>query len=210
MLLVATLIITPFAIPFLLQLLGTGATPTPWDVAWPMLVFVAVPLVLGVVARALYPEFVAEVGPWLGPLSVTFLLVHILLFLGYTWSDFLSLAGNGQLAFILVFPLAGMLIGYLLSPPYVLSPLPAAHPQRATKVVSAVAVAEQNTCAVICTAIFPLGAFTVAGDYLLVGALLTIVVVLVIALELGKRAARAVPAAAAAPAASPAPAPSQG
>lgn len=139
------------------------------------------------ICRARYPELVAEVGPWLGPLSVTFLAVHVCLYIGYSWHDFVSLAGYGQIAFALAFPLAGLLIGYLFSPPYVLSPVPAAHPQRADKIVSAVAVAEQNTGAVICCLIFPLGPYLIAGDFGLLGAVLTIVAVAVVMLELGKR-----------------------
>jgi bile acid:Na+ symporter, BASS family len=185
-----TLVVTPLALPPLLRALHTGASPSVWRVAWPLLLFILMPLVVGMICRARYPELVAEVGPWLGPLSVTFLLVHICLYIGYSWSDFLSLAGYGQLAFACVFPLAGLLIGYLLSPPYVLSPVPAAHPQRGAKIVSSVSVAQQNTGAVICCAIFPLGPFLVAGDYLLLGALLTIVVVLFFMLELGVRFAK--------------------
>ena len=192
---VVTLIVTPLALPPLLRVLDTGASPSTWRVAWPLVLFIPLPIVIGSICRARYPALVAEVGPWLGPLSVTFLLVHISLYIGYSWSEFLSLAGYGQLAFALVFPLAGLLIGYLLSSPYVLSPLPAAHPQRASKIVSSVSVAQQNTGAVICCAIFPLGPYLVAGDYLLLGALLTIVAVLAFMLELGKRfAENSVPA----------------
>jgi hypothetical protein len=131
-------------------------------------------------------------------------VVHVCLYIGYSWSEFLSLAGGGQLAFTLVFPLAGLLIGYLLSPPYVLSPVPAANPQSATKIVSAVAVAQQNTGVVICCAIVPLGKYLVAGDYILLGAIVTIVVVLTAMLELGKRAGAQVAARGTAPAATPA------
>ena len=104
-----------------------------------------------------------------------------------SWDDFLSLTGGGDYAFALAFPLAGLLIGYLLSPPYVLSPVPAAHPHRGQKIVSAVAVAQQHTGAVICCLIFPLGDYLVAGDFGLLGAVLSIVVVLAVMLELGKR-----------------------
>jgi BASS family bile acid:Na+ symporter len=185
-----TLLITSLALPSLLRGLDTGASTSVWRVAWPLLLFILLPLVVGAVGRARYPELAAEVGPWLGPISVTFLVVHVALYIGYSWSEFLSLVGYGQLAFMLVFPFAGLVIGYLLSPPYVLSPVPAAHPQRGAKIVSAVSVAQQNTGAVICCAIFPLGPYLVAGDYLLLGAVVTIVVVLVVMLELGARLAK--------------------
>ena len=190
-LLLATLVMVPVALPPLLRLLNTGASPSVWLVTWPLLLFILLPLVVGMVCRARYPEIVAEVGPWLGPMSVAFLFVHISLYIGYSWSEFVSLAGYGQMAFALAFPVVGLLIGYLLSPPYVLSPLPAAHPQRGKKVVAAVAVAQQNTGAVICCLIFPLGQYLVAGDFALLGAGLTIVVVLAVMLEVGKRFAEA-------------------
>jgi BASS family bile acid:Na+ symporter len=193
-LLVATLLVLPWALPLLLDTLHTGASISPWTVTWPLLLFIVVPLLIGMLCRARYPHAVADVAPWLGPLSVTFLLVHVSLYIGYSWSELLSIAGDAQLLFILVFPLGGMLVGYLLSPPYVLSPVPAAHPQRGTKIVSAVAVAQQNTGAVICCLIVPLGKYVVAGDYALLGCIVTIVVVLVGMLEVGKRQSEAVTA----------------
>jgi BASS family bile acid:Na+ symporter len=186
-LLLVTLVVLPLAMPPLLRALDTGASPSVWKVAWPLLLFILLPVVVGAICRARYPEFVAEVGPWLGPISFTFLVVHVSLFIGYSASDFVSIAGAGQMAFTLAFPLAGMLIGYLLSPPYVLSAVPPADPQRGSKVVSAVSVAQQNTGAVICCAIFPLGKYLVAGDYILLGAIVTIVVVTIFMMELGKR-----------------------
>jgi BASS family bile acid:Na+ symporter len=190
-----TFIVLPLALPPVLTLLGTGATPSMWLVLWPMLLFMALPLAVGMFIRARYLNLAMALGPYLGPISITFLVVHITLFIGYTWSDVVSLAGGGVLAFALVFPLAGMLIGYLLSPPYVLSPVPAADPQRGTKIVSAVAVAQQNTGAAICCAIFPLGVYTVAGDFILVGAITTIIVVMFAMAELGARFEKHQPAA---------------
>jgi len=182
-----TFIVLPLALPVILNMLGTGATPSAWLVLWPMLLFMALPLAVGMFIRARYLPLAMALGPYLGPISITFLVVHIVLFLGYSWSDVTSLAGGGVLAFALVFPLAGMLIGYLLSPPYALSPVKPADPQRGTKIVSVVAVAQQNTGAAICCAIFPLGVYTVAGDMILVGAITTIVVVMLTMAELGKR-----------------------
>jgi len=198
-LLLITLVVVPFAMPLLLRALDTGATPSVWLVAWPMLLFILLPLGLGMICRTRYPNLTAEVGPWLGPISITFLVIHILLYIGYSWSELLSIAGYGQMAFTVVFAIAGMLIGYLLSPPYVLSPIPAAHPQRGTKIVSVVAVAQQNTGAVICALIFPLGRYVVAGDYALLGALVTIVLVLIVMLEVGRHVAPAPATAAAVP-----------
>jgi bile acid:Na+ symporter, BASS family len=182
-----TFVVLPLVLPTMLTLLGTGATPSIWFVLWPMLLFMALPLIIGMIIRARTPKLAMELGPYLGPISITFLVVHIVLFLGYSWSDVVTLAGGGVLAFALVFPLAGMLIGYLLSPPYALSPVRPADPQRGTKIVSVVAVAQQNTGAAICCAIFALGKYTVAGDMILVGAITTIIVVMITMAEMGAR-----------------------
>jgi bile acid:Na+ symporter, BASS family len=204
MLLVATLVVLPLTVPPLERALNTGAKISVWHVAWPLLVFMLVPFAIGVLIRARYPSLMMAIAPWLGPLSITFLTVHICLFIGYSWSQFLSIAGYGQMAFTLMFPLGGMLIGFLLSPPYLLNPTPAADPHRGSKIVSAVAVAQQNTGAVICCAIFPFGAYLVAGDMMLLGAIVTIIVVTAVMAEVGVRFEKAHGLAPAAPQASPA------
>lgn len=185
-LMLVTIVVLPLALPPLLDALDTGAKPSAWLILWPLLLFMALPMLVGVILRARHPEFALNLAGWLGPISVTVLAVHVCLFLGYSWNDFTSLAGAGQMTFCLVFPLAGLLVGYLLSPPYVLSPLKPADPNHGTKIVAAVAVAQQNTGAVICCAVFPLGKYLVAGDFVLLGAIVTIVVVLVFMLEIGK------------------------
>ena len=182
-----TFIALPLLMPLMLSLLQTGAAPSSWLILWPMLLLMLIPLLFGMFIRARYPKLAMEIGQYLGPISITFLFVHIVLFIGYSWSDFLSLAGGGALAFALVFPLGGMLIGYLLSPPYALSPVKPADPQRGTKIVSVVAVAQQNTGAAICCAIFALGKYTAAGDMILVVSITTIIIVMLTMAELGKR-----------------------
>ena len=186
---VLTVIVLPVALPPVLNALDTGADISGWIVLWPMLLFILLPMGVGMLVRARMPQLAMQAMAYLGPVSLTFLLVHIVLFLGYSWSDVQTISG-GAYVFALVFPLAGMLIGYLLSPPYVLSPVPAADKHRGSRIVSTVGVAQQNTGAAICVAIFAFSPFTVAGDYILIAALTTIVVVMLVMAELGERLAK--------------------
>ena len=186
-LLIATFIVLPLAVPPLESALGTNADVTTWKLLWPLLVFMLLPFLIGVLIRSRSLSLTMALGSWLGPVSITFLMAHIVLFIGYSWSDFVSIAGYGQMAYSLVFPLVGMLVGYLLSPPYVLNVGPAGDSHRGSKIVSAVAVAQQNTGAVICCAIFAFGKFTTAGDMMLLGAIVTIVVVMLTMAEFGSR-----------------------
>ena len=151
-----------------------------------MLMFMLLPLVVGVLIRNRYPQLAMQIMPWLGPISVTFLVVHITLFIGYSWSEFLSIAGYGQMA-VHARVSAGGFADRLLAEPAVRAQ-PASRRRiltGATKIVSMVAVAQQNTGAVICCAIFAFGKYVVAGDYLLLGAIMTIIVVMVFMAELG-------------------------
>lgn len=195
---ILTIIVLPLALPPVLNALDTNADINTWIVLWPLLLFILLPMVVGIIIRATTPKLAMAGMVYLGPLSITFLMVHIILFLGYTWQDVLGI-GWTVAAFALVLPLGGMLVGYLLSPPYVLSPMKPADPHRGGKIVSSVSVAQQNTGAAICVAIFAFSPFTVAGDYILIGALTTIVVVMVVMAFLGsrldKKAGTAVPAA---------------
>jgi bile acid:Na+ symporter, BASS family len=209
MLTIGTWIVLPLALPIVLSALGTGATPSIWLLLWPMLLFMLVPLLVGMFIRGRYLHLAGEIGPYLGPISITALVVHVTLFIAYTWDDFLSLGGTYAFAFAFALPLIGLLVGFLLSPPYALSPVKAADPNRGGKIASAVATAQQNTGAVICTAVFGLGAYTVAGVTMLVGALMTIAVVLIVMAELGRSYAKSQAAketvAAPAPASAPVP-----
>ena len=103
-LLIATFIILPLTVPTLQKALGTGAKVSIWHVAWPLLVFMLLPFLIGIIIRARSLSLTMALGAWLGPLSITFLVAHIVLFIGYSWADFLSIAGYGQMAFALVFP----------------------------------------------------------------------------------------------------------
>ena len=187
LLLLATFVVLPLALPPLQSALGTGADVTAWKVAWPLLVFMLLPFLFGVLIRSRSMSLTMALGSWLGPVSITFLTAHIVLFIAYSWTSFVSIAGYGQMAFALAFPLVGMLVGVLLSPPYVLRVGPAQDGHRGSKIVSAVAVAQQNTGAVICCAIFAFGKYLVAGDMMLLGAIVTIVVVMLTMAELGAR-----------------------
>ena len=87
-LLIATFIVLPLAVPPLESALGTNADVTAWKILWPLLVFMLLPFLIGVLIRARSLSLTMALGSWLGPVSITFLMAHIVLFIGYSWSDF--------------------------------------------------------------------------------------------------------------------------
>src|SRR5262249_27072459 len=51
---VVTIVVTPLVLPPLLRALDTEASPSAWRVAWPLLLFILLPIVVGMICRARY------------------------------------------------------------------------------------------------------------------------------------------------------------
>jgi BASS family bile acid:Na+ symporter len=187
---VLTFLLVPFTLPAALRILGTGVTVSPWAVAWPILVFMVLPLALGLVIRARYLELAHDILPYLGPISITALLVHITLFLTANWSRFTSLFLTGVLVFAIAIPVLSMLIGFFLSPPYVLSPIPLTRQDREVKVVSVVSTSLVNVGVTILCAVFALAPYALAGVAIVVFALTTLIITALVMAEVGRRFVR--------------------
>ena len=203
MLMVTTIVVMPLLLPTLLSWADAGVSPSRWLLLWPILLFLALPLVVGMLVRWRYPDFAMQASTWLGPLSVMFLVIHILMFATY-WSDFTSEFGTGEMAFTLGFALVGLLIGWILSPPYVLSPMKAMLPQHyGTKLAAEIGTAQKGSQPLICSLIFAFGHYPVSGVVALASSVVTIIVIIVYALEMANRQSKKLQAAPAAAAAAP-------
>ncbi len=190
MLMIVTIIVMPLALPSVLSLLDTGADVKTWTLLWPLLLFIVLPLVVGMLVRARHPTLAMQGATWLGPISVAALLVHVVLMFVTFWYDFIAEFGTGAIAFTIAFPIVCLLVGYILSPPYILSPVKAADPHRGTKLASAIGTAQKGSQPLICSLIFALGAYSVAGVVALASSVITIIIVVLVAAEAGVRAAK--------------------
>ena len=99
MLMLVTVIVMPLALPSVLSLLDTGASAHTWTLLWPLLLFILIPLAVGLFIRWRWPTLAMHGASWLGPISVACLFVHItLMFVAY-WSYFTAEFGTGEIAY---------------------------------------------------------------------------------------------------------------
>jgi BASS family bile acid:Na+ symporter len=109
--------LTPLAVNLLGKTLGAPARMSPTITMRLVLITVIVPLVAGMFIRRLAPGF-AERGPSPIALAATILLIASAIpILFIAWPAIESLIGNGTLAAILAFVLAGLIAGHLLGGP---------------------------------------------------------------------------------------------
>jgi predicted Na+-dependent transporter len=193
MLMIFTVAFMPLLLPIELRMMDTGISVSTWTLYKPMLLFLLLPLVLGMLYRWRHPDLAMKGATWLGPLSVMFLVVHIALMFATYWGYFIHEFGSGDIAFTVGFGLAGLLIGWVLSPPYIMSPMKAMLPQHyGTKLASEIGTAQKGSQMLICSLIFAFGRFPVAGVMALASSVVTILLILWFSPAMGKREAKLV------------------
>jgi predicted Na+-dependent transporter len=199
MLMLVTIAVMPLVLPGMLSTLDTDVTVSAWRLYWPMLLFIVVPLVVGLLVRARHPDAAKTAASYLGPLSIAFLLVHVVLMFVTFWSDFTDEFGTGDMAFTLAFAIVPLLVGYLLCPPYVLAPVKAADSNFGVKLASTIGTAQSGSQPLICCLIVAFGVYSVSGVVALASSVVTITIMILYSLEMGRRQATREVAAASAP-----------
>jgi BASS family bile acid:Na+ symporter len=170
MLMLVTIVFAPLVVPLAVP----GATVDPWEIAQSLVLFMLIPLGLGLFVRARYPELADD---WVGTAakaSSTGLLLGIGSALFLTWRDVIGSIGTWLflgLAIILVTALVAGWLGGLGRP-------------SGDRVLFGLATANRNIAAALVIA------STIGGDvvvYTLVGALTIPVLLIVLAGQLGRR-----------------------
>jgi BASS family bile acid:Na+ symporter len=174
LLMVVTVIYAPVVVPLVVE----GAEVDPWEIASSLIVFMLIPLGVGLFIRARY-EGLAE--GWVGPagqISSAALLLGIAAALFVTWRDILGAIGSWVFIGTAIVLAAGLVFGYLAG----------IGRSGGDMRVTALASAQRNISASIVVAA-SLGADVVVLT--LVAALVIPIVLIVLAGEFGKRVATA-------------------
>lgn len=170
MLMLVTIVFAPIVVPLAVP----GATVDPWEIAQSLILFMLIPLGLGLFVRARHPDLADE---WVGTAakaSSTGLLLGIGSALFLTWRDVIGSIGTWLflgLAIILMTALVAGWLGGLGRP-------------SGDRVLFGLATANRNIAAALVIA------STIGGDvvvYTLVGALTIPVLLIVLAGQLGRR-----------------------
>ncbi len=170
LLMVVTVAFAPAVVPLVLE----GATVTTWDIASSLVLYMLVPLALGLVVRARYGGLADHlVGPC-GRASTAGLAIGIVAGLLVTWQDVVDSIGSWVFLGTALVLLAGLVAGRLA----------AVGSASADRTVLSLATAQRNVSAALVVAA-SLGTETVVRT--LVAALVIPVVLIVLAGELGRR-----------------------
>jgi BASS family bile acid:Na+ symporter len=111
---VATIIALPLGLPLAIDVVDAQVTTSTWDIAWPLLLFLLLPLVLGCAFRLGWPDLVPELQrPVLG-VAILALLLNLNFTLFVYWDLFVQAWGTGSYLAALAGPFIGLGSGYLL------------------------------------------------------------------------------------------------
>jgi len=178
------LVTMPYAAIFLpLELTGldTGIHVGTWLIPWPMLVFILLPLAIGIFLKARDPELAAETIKWLGPVSLLAIALHVSLYLAAFWTTLENEFGTGGFPYSIGFAIVGWLVGYYLCHPRLTK-----SNERGPRLDVAIANAQKGSQALLVTLIFAIGAYYITGVAALASSIITFALVLLASSELGK------------------------
>jgi predicted Na+-dependent transporter len=171
---VLLMVVTVGYAPIVIPLAVEGATVEAWDIASSLIVFMLIPLGIGLLVRARYPDLA---DGWVGPtgqISGVGLVLGIVASLLLTWREILGAVGSWIFIGTAILLAAGLLAGYLAG---------LGRPS-GDRTITALASAQRNIAAALVVAV------SLGGDVIvltLVGALVIPIALIVLAGELGKR-----------------------
>ena len=174
LLMVVTVIYAPIVVPLVVE----GAQVDPWDIASSLILFMLVPLGVGLVIKARYTELADSWVHTVGQISSVAMLLGIGAALFVSWRDILGAIGSWIFIGTAIVLVAGLVAGYLAG----------FGRSKSEMTVLGLATAQRNISAALVVAA------SLSGDVLvltLVGALVIPIVLIVLAGELGKRVADA-------------------
>jgi predicted Na+-dependent transporter len=171
LLVVATIIILPIALPLLL----TGISVTFWDIASGLVYLILIPLAISLFVRARYPDAAASAQPMFAQVSNLSLIILMVLMIVLNFSDVIGLLGSGGLLASLILVILTTAGGYLLG-----------KLSKAGDWLQGLGAGQRNIAAAMVVATMNFGNDEVV--MVVVYSLIGMVVIIPLALELGKRA----------------------
>ena len=111
---VATIIVLPLGLPLAIDAVDAQLKTSVWDVAWPLLLFLLLPLALGCGFRVWWPDLAPPLERWVVRVAILCLLLNLNFTLFVYWNLFVQTWGTGSYIAALAGPLIGLGCGYLL------------------------------------------------------------------------------------------------
>ncbi len=149
---VATIIALPVGLPLAIDAVDAQLKTSVWDVAWPLLLFLLLPLALGCGFRVWWPDLTPPLARWTVRVAILCLLFNLNFTLVAYWSGFIETWGTESYIAALAGPFIGLGCGYLLVSSLRVKDVGIRH---ATEVTTAV----RNIAPMLLMMIFPFAAY---------------------------------------------------
>ena len=111
---VATVIALPLGLPLAIDAVDAQLKASIWDVAWPLLLFLLLPLVLGCGFRVWWPDLAPPFARWVVRVAILCLLFNLNFTLVAYWDLFVQTWGTESYLAAIAGPFIGLGCGYLL------------------------------------------------------------------------------------------------
>ncbi len=111
---VVTIIALPLGLPPAVHAVDSSLTISVWSVAWPLLLFLLLPLVLGCAFRVWWPDLTPPSQQWVVRISILCLLFNLNFTLFAYWSLFVQTWGTYSYIAAIAGPFIGLGCAYLL------------------------------------------------------------------------------------------------
>jgi BASS family bile acid:Na+ symporter len=110
----ATIVALPVGLPLAIDAVDAPLNPSAWDIAWPLLLFLLLPVVLGCWFRAWWPDLTAPLARWVVRVAILCLLFNLNFTLVAYWSLFTQEWGTESYIAAVAGPFIGLGCGYVL------------------------------------------------------------------------------------------------
>ena len=110
----ATIIALPLGLPLAIDAVDAPLKASVWDIAWPLLLFLLLPVILGCGFRVWWPDLTPELARWVVRVAILCLLFNLNFTLVAYWSQFVNTWGTESYVGALAGPFIGLGCGYLL------------------------------------------------------------------------------------------------
>ena len=110
----ATIIALPVGLPLAIDAVDSQLKTSVWDVAWPLLLFLLLPLVLGCGFRVWWPDLTPPLARWVVRVAILCLLFNLNFTLVAYWNLFEQEWGTESYIAAIAGPFIGLGCGYLL------------------------------------------------------------------------------------------------
>ena len=114
----ATIVALPIGLPLAIDAVDAQLQVSAWDIAWPLLLFLLLPLVLGCAFRVWWPDLTPQLARWVVRVAILCLLFNLNFTLVAYWDLFVQEWGTESYIAALAGPFIGLGCGTFSSPAF--------------------------------------------------------------------------------------------